>query len=302
MMHPTTEALPVAVVIASKGRPAVLGDTLESVLRLQGNPEIVLVVTCPADLGEGMTSHPRIRTLIGPVGATFQRNAGIAALNLDSLEAVVFFDDDVEVHPAYLVRLIAMMRARSDIVGGSGKSLRDGDVSREEARAMVEQWRPAGPDEFRTKCKRWTLYGCNMYIRASVLKEVRFDENLPSFAFQEDYEISIRLRRLGSVGRLDNAVCVHLKSPGGRVNHRRVSYAMIANNLYFLRKGTVHLPMALAILRFIYVATMLVPFVECHRRFHGGLWEDRRLWWEGCGRAWLDMVRGRCEPSRILQL
>ena len=291
-----------AVVIASKGRPEVLRETLGSVLAIRGEPQIVIVVPDAADLCGEISAEPRIRTIVGPSGATVQRNAGIAALDLDALELVVFFDDDVEVHPEYLTRLGALLDAHPDIVGGSGHALRDGDISREEARAEVSRWQPSGEDFFRTEGKHWVLYGCNMFMRASALKEVRFDENLPSFAFAEDYEISIRLRRIGSVGRFNNAVCVHLRTPGGRVNLRRVSYAMIANNLYFLRKGSVHLPRGRAILRFLYLAFFFIPFVEFVRRSRGAPWREKLRWWEGCVRAWLDMLLGRCSPSRILRL
>ena len=301
-MKTTPRSSRFAVVIASKGRPKILAETLESVFRLEGEPKVVVVTPGAADLCDGFSSEPGLRTIVGPDGATVQRNAGIATLNLDELDAVAFFDDDVEVHPDYLMRLGALLDARPDIVGGSGHTLRDGDISREEARSEVSRWQPSGADHFRTEGKHWVLYGCNMFIRASALKDVRFDENLPSFAFAEDYEISIRLRRIGSVGRFNNAVCVHLKTPSGRVNLRRVSYAMIANNLYFLRKGSVHLSRGKAILRFWYLAFFFVPFIECGRRCRGVPWRRKLRWWEGCARAWFDLLLGRCKPSRILQL
>jgi GT2 family glycosyltransferase len=290
-----------AVVIASKGRPQILGATLESLRRLRGSPEVVVVVPAEADLCD-LSAHPQIQTVVGPDGSTFQRNAGIAALNLGELDAVVFFDDDVEVHPDYLTRLAGLLDARPDIVAGSVRALRDGGLTREEARAEVAAWRVAEADHFRTTGKHWVLYGCNMFIRADALKAVKFDENLPSFAFGEDYEISIRLRRLGDVGRFNNAVCVHLKTPAGRVDPRRVSYAMIANNLYFLRKGSVHLSPGKARLRFLYLAFFQVPFVEFFRRCRGVPWRGKLQWWEGCARAWLDILRGRCTPREALRL
>ncbi len=291
-----------AVIIVSKGRAEILGETLESVLRQHGEPKVVVVTPGAPDLSEGISSEPRIRTIVGPEGATVQRNAGIDALNLNEFDLATFFDDDVEIHPEYLRRMGTLMDERPDIVAGSGTALRDGDVSREEARTEVSRWQPWGEDHFQTEGKYVLLYGCNMCVRASALKDVRFDENLPSFAFAEDYEISIRLRRIGTVGKFNNFVCVHLKTPGGRVNLRRVSYAMIANNLYFLRIGSVHLPRGRAILRFLYLAFYFVPFVEFFRRSRGASWQEKLRWWEGCARAWLDMLLGRCNPSRILHL
>ncbi len=291
-----------AVVIASKGRPGVLGETIESIHRLHGDPKVVVVVPSSADLCEGLAAYTDIQTIIGPDGATFQRNAGIAALNLDELDVVVFFDDDVEVHPEYLTRLGILMDARPDLIAGSGFALRDGNITRMEARSMIAYWQPVEADQFRTKGKHWVLYGCNMFLRAHVLKHVRFDETLPSFAFGEDYEISIRLSRIGSVGRFNNAACVHLRTPSGRVNLRRVSYAMIANNLYFLHKGSVHLPPGRARLRFLYLAFFNVPFVECSRRCYGMPWQCKLQWWKGCVRAWMDMLQGHCTPSGLLRL
>lgn len=291
-----------AVIIASKGRPRVLEETLVSVLDLRGEPRIIVVVTEASDFPGSFASHPRIHRIAGTAGAAIQRNAGIRALNLDELDVVAFLDDDIEVHPEYLVRVGTLLAAHPDIVAGSGHTLRDGDISRDEARSEVLRWSAVSGDEFRTDGRYWTLYGCNMFMRASALKEVQFDENLPSFAFAEDYEISIRLRRLGRVGRFNNAVCVHLRTPGGRVNHRRIAYAMIANNLYFLRKGSVHLPRMKAALRFVYLAMFHVPFVEFLRRCRSMSVSEMLLWWQGCGMAWMDMVLGRCQPARILEL
>ncbi len=300
-MKPAAPTKRFAAVVASKGRAGILRETLESIQRLNGAPKIVVVVPRVTDLCD-LSAYPEIETIVGPDGATFQRNAGIAALNLDDLDIVFFFDDDVEVHPEYLTRVGAMMDACPEIVAGSGRALRDGGVTREEARSAVACWQATGENHLRTEGKHWVLYGCNMFIRAAVLKDVRFDENLPSFAFAEDYEISIRLRRIGIVGRLNNAVCAHLKAPSGRAHLRRVSYAMIANNLYFLHNGSVHLPHGKARLRFLYLAFIQVPFLEVMRQCRGMPWNSRMQWWEGCARAWIDMGRGHCTPSAILRL
>ncbi len=290
-----------AVVIASKGRPSILRDTIGSIQRLNGAPKIVVVVPRVTDSCE-LSAYPEIETIVGPDGATFQRNAGISALDLDNLDVVFFFDDDVEVHPEYLTRVSATMDAHPEIVAGSGRPLRDGGVTREEARSAVACWQATGENHLRTEGKHWVLYGCNMFMRAAVLKNVRFDENLPSFAFAEDYEISIRLSRIGIVGRLNNAVCAHLKTPANRVDLRRVSYAMIANNFYFLHKGSVHLPHRKARLRFLYLALIHVPFLEVLRKCRGMPWSSRIQWWEGCARAWIDIGRGHCTPCGILRL
>jgi hypothetical protein len=140
------------------------------------------------------------------------------------------------------------------------------------------------------------------HVPPRALKAVRFDENLPSFAFSQNYEILSRLSRIGSVGQFNNAACVHLRTPGGRVNLRHVSYAITANNHYFLRKGSVHPPRGRAILRFLDFAFFHVPFVGFVRRCGGVPLPARLRWWEGRMRACPDMLLGRCTPSRILRL
>jgi hypothetical protein len=40
------------------------------------------------------------------------------------------------------------------------------------------------------------------------LRETFFDENLPLYSYGEDYELSLRLKKFGRVGRLSNAVGV----------------------------------------------------------------------------------------------
>ena len=47
-----------AVVIASKGRPKVLGETLESVFRLHCRPQVVLITPGAADLRAGFVPWP----------------------------------------------------------------------------------------------------------------------------------------------------------------------------------------------------------------------------------------------------
>ena len=94
------------------------------------------------------------------------------------------------------------------------------------------------------------LYGCNMVIRRDVAQRERFDEALPLYSFGEDYELSIRIRRRGIVCRFSTGLLVHLKTPSGRLNRTHLAWSIIANNWYFIRKGSTHLPRHLAYLRF----------------------------------------------------
>ena len=96
---------------------------------------------------------------------------------------------------------------------------------------------------FFSQGKHHILFGCNMVIRRAVLSYEKFDENLPLYAYGEDYDISIRLERYGLVGRFEGCVGVHLETPGGRVSEVLRGYSFVANNWYFMKKGVIHLPL-----------------------------------------------------------
>ena len=72
-----------------------------------------------------------------------------------------------------------------------------------------------------------------MIIRREAALEERFDETLPHYSFGEDYEMSIRLRRHGLVGRFSTGLLVHLKASSGRLNRKRLAWSTIANNWRF---------------------------------------------------------------------
>ena len=141
-----------------------------------------------------------------------------------------------------------------------------------------------------------------MVVRRSILDYEKFDENLPLYSFAEDYDLSMRLERYGSVGKFALCIGVHLASPGGRVPEVLRGYAFVANPWYFLKKGTVHLPPFLARVHF-----WLAVF---GRTFLFTLWKvlirDRSVDWAGRLRgillAFQDILLGRSHPRRILEL
>ena len=53
---------------------------------------------------------------------------------------VFFLDDDVELHPAYLSEATALLDDFPAIVGFSGKLLKDGNITRAEAKELIYRW------------------------------------------------------------------------------------------------------------------------------------------------------------------
>jgi len=293
----------VAVVLISKGRPEILDDTIDSVLAQKLAPSQVLVVV------PGEQDLPRrdrggaVQNIVGPLGICVQRNAAIDAIPIET-DLVAFFDDDFELRPDYLEIAVAYLTEHADVVAFSGLLLANGSVSREEAQRLVAEFRPepASAFTFQSSGKDYILHGCNMVIRRAALARERFDENLPLYAYGEDYEMTMRLERHGRVGKFSGCIGVHLESPGGRVREVQRGYSLIANNWYFVRKGSIHLSPFMAWVRFWLVCvgkTFLICGWNFIRREPSKDWAGRI---KGLWIALTDIPRGRCDPRRIVQL
>ncbi len=291
------------IVIASKGRPESVLETIECLQRQTIKPtQIIVVVPTREDLpGEPMEAN--VQCIVGPHGLTLQRNKGIEATSKE-VTYVGFFDDDFELRPDYLEQAVAFLNDNTPIIGISGHLLANRGYSREEARGMISNYRAEGNSRgrFFSKGKHHILYGCNMIIRRSVLNYEVFDENLPFYSYGEDYDLSIRLERYGLIGKYDGCIGVHLETPGGRVREELRGYSFVANNWYFLRKGVMHLPLVMAWARFWSMCVGKNIVVSLWNLLGG----DRTLDWNGRLKGHLlalkDICLGRCHPGRIKEM
>lgn len=291
-----------AIIIATKGRPQVLRETLESVRRQTlAAAQIYVSVTnledVPAD-----NSVEGVEIFVGPPGGSAQRNTAIRQVPSD-VAYVAFFDDDMELHPTYLENAVSFLENNPDVVAISGIMLADGNISHQAARALLEQdatWmsnaslRDSGPHHI--------LYACNAVVRARPLRETLFDENLPLYSFGEDYELSLRLKKFGRVGRLSNAVGVHLQVQSARISGKRYGYAVIANNWYFLQKGVCHLAPPWSYIRFILVVVLRPLWINLRGALSGQKQRDPWGQIQGNLLAVVDIICGRSSPHRILDL
>jgi GT2 family glycosyltransferase len=293
----------ISVVVASKGRPDFVKETVECLRQQTLKPkEIIIVVPSREDLPDNQWGD-QVQYIIGTLGLTSQRNRGIAAVPTN-VQYVGFFDDDFELKEDYLQQAVAFMNANFSIVGISGRLLAGGGISRPEAKALIAGYQPKETYEgtFFSQGKHHILFGCNMIIRRAILDYEKFDENLPLYSYGEDYDISIRLERYGLVGRFAGCIGVHLETPGGRVREVLRGYSFVANNWYFLGKRVIHLSPLKAWIRF---------WVVCvGKNLWQGLWKllkgDQSLDWNGRLKGYLlalkDISLGRCHPRRIEEM
>jgi GT2 family glycosyltransferase len=296
------EKVNTAIIIATKGRPQVLRETLESVRRQTlAAAHIYVSVTSLEDVPADI-SVEGVDILVGPPGGSAQRNTAIRQVPSD-VAYVAFFDDDMQLHPTYLENAVSFLEKNADVVAISGIMLADGNISRQAALALLERdtnW--MRDSSLRDNGPHHILYACNAVVRAGPLRETLFDENLPLYSFGEDYELSLRLKEFGRVGRLSNAVGVHLQAQSARISGRRYGYAVIANNWYFLQKGVCHLAAPWSYIRFILVGVLRPFWINLGRALSGQLQRDPWGQLQGNLLAVVDIIRGRSSPHRILDL
>ncbi len=292
----------ISIVIASKSRPEVVREIIESLRYQTMKPaQIIIVVPSSKDLPRNEWGDD-VQYIVGPHGLTVQRNKGIEAIPND-VTYVGCFDDDFELKADYLEQAVAFMNANPAIVGISGYLIANGGINREEAKKLIVRYKSAGNSRgrFFSRGKHHILYGCNMIIRRSVLKYELFDENLPFYSYGEDYDLSIRLQHYGLIGRFNGCIGVHLATPGGRVREVLWGYSFVANNWYFLKKGVIHLPFLMGWIRFWSI---------CGKSTLITLWNllkgDRSLDWSGRLQGHLlalkDIFLGCCDPGRIREM
>ena len=292
-----------AIVIATKARPQILAATLQSI-RQQTLPPARIYVSAPSqeDIPTDDGSMEGIIVLTGSIGGSVQRNVAIRHAPQE-FQYFAFFDDDMELHSSYLQKAVSFLEQNPDVVAISGHLLADGNITREAARAMLEQdttWL-SGPS-LRDHGRHHILYACNAVIRAAPLRQTLFDENLPLYSYGEDYELSLRLKAYGRVGRLSNAVGVHLQTRASRVSGKRYGYAMVANNWYFLKKGVCHLTAPWSYIRFVLVIVLKRLCLNLRDALSGKLQRDPWGQVQGNLLAVFDVVTGRSSPQRILDL
>ena len=188
-----TEHPSVSVVIATRGRVALLRECLDRLLpQLRDGDEIVIVDDDPA--GSAATAFgavdPRISVIrSGGSGPATARNCGIRAARGD---IVAFTDDDVLPADTWLAAVIDNLDDDSDAVGVEGPIVSDAfDM------VFLHSVASDGPGAY---------YTANVAYRANAVKSEEFDEGF-SFPYGEDLDLAFRLLRHGPI-RYDERMTV----------------------------------------------------------------------------------------------
>jgi GT2 family glycosyltransferase len=296
------DSMRIAVGIATSGRRATLAETLVELSRQTRLPDRVLI--CPATRGD--VDEAQFDTLPFPIevvtarlGLPLQRNAILRATS--GFDVLVFFDDDFFPDSGYLANLEALLLAEPRVVAATGTLIADGihgpGIAAGEARRQLADpgERPAPSGTGARPC--YGVYGCNMAIRLAPVRvhDLRFDEALPLYAWQEDIDFSRQLARFGEIVKSPDLIGVHLGVKGGRSSGKRLGYSQIANPIYLIRKGTMSRLFGLKTMaRNLLANTVKIlrpePHVDRVGRLKGNLL------------ALADLIRGRMFPGRILEI
>lgn len=291
----------IAIILSTRGRPDIIKALVRQIADQSKPPEHVFVIASNAQDISGLSENQDDLTVqIGRTGLTLQRNDGLALAG-SRFSYIVFFDDDFVPSRFWLERMFDIFESKPDIAGLTGSLLADGTttagVALEDAQAMV-RLRDSNSASCATLHEEFAYggnMGCNMAFRYSALRNIRFDERLPLYAWLEDHDFRGQVERHGRVVRADGLWGVHLGHKHGRVRGVTLGYSQIANVVYLARKGTVPKP---------YLAKLVGKnlLINAVRSFWPETFVDRRGRLLGNMIAIGDLLRGRIAPERALKL
>lgn len=285
----------ITVIIATVGRATLTRRTVELLTNQTLVPDRILVIgAVPKDIEGVSDGIPQCESMLSAKGSCRQRNVGIQALSPQA-DIVAFFDDDFLPAPDYLAEVARIFADRPDVVGVTGELIADGihtgGFDFDQAATLVAE-STAAPRRLR---QRQALYGCNMVVRVAALGDLRFDENLPLYGWQEDIDFTVRLANRGALVSSPSVTGVHMGVKAGRTSGLRLGYSQVANIIYLQRKGTMQPGLG----RRLVVNNVTSNILR-------SMWPephiDRRGRLKGNFLAFADFLRGRVDPRRIEQL
>jgi hypothetical protein len=161
-----------AIVIASKGRPAELGLWLDHIRRQSHQPDLMIWSVAGQDDLPNLSNVPEAERPIirlADKGLCAQRNAALSAIPADT-DIVAFFDDDYVPSAYCLAGLVSFFERSPDVVGATGQLLADGihspGISLETGLAMVDEHDRVGREPVEGRSARggplWLQHGLSL--------------------------------------------------------------------------------------------------------------------------------------------
>jgi GT2 family glycosyltransferase len=290
----------IAIIIASLGRSQNVASLLNCLaLQTQLPTQVILSMETASDAPPDADYSFVVEKIFGPRGLSVQRNRGLDRLN-PNIDIVVFYDDDFVPSRFALASMAEFFHDHdhAHVAGADGLVLQDGiggpGITAEGARAIVDAADTEGaPPKGRILSMTHSLYGCNMAYRVAKIRDIRFDEELPLYAWFEDLDFGARVP--GDLVHTDAFRGVHCGEKRGREqNGKRLGYSQVANPVYMMRKGTLSF-------RIVGRSILRMCAVNHVRMLRPEPWIDRRGRAAGNRLALFDLLRRRINPKRILE-
>jgi hypothetical protein len=284
------------VVIPTLGRS---GQVARLVRYLEGQTRVpdAVVISAPDASHVALPETTRFPAwpVFGPTGLCAQRNTALAALQ-GEFDIVTFLDDDFVPAEDYLAGVEAAFTANPGFAVVMGRVIRDGATTAgvdwpEALEALAAPEHDAAPEVQ----DRLGAYGCNMSIRSAAIGDLRFDERLVLYGWQEDVDFTSRLRSRGRVVWVPWLRGVHLGIKSGRVSGKRFGYSQVVNPVYLIRKGSLPASFALGLLARNLAANVV-------RSLRPEPWVDRRGRLRGNLLGILHVMTGRVAPEHALKI
>jgi len=299
MNRSATSHSTVAVIVASLGRPEALAELLQDLERQSRRPDrIILSLTDHADAPPEVERHSGTEILFGPKGSCVQRNTALDHLG-GACDIVMFLDDDYVPSRFAVERAARLIETHADVTGACGHLLADGihgpGLSAAEARRLIADYDAEAAPPIVPHHDLDGLYGCNMVFRAARIADVRFDERLPLYGWQEDIDFAARAACNGRLVKSFAFAGVHRGIKRGRSSGVRLGYSQVVNPVYLSRKGTMRPRYAAKIVLRNVIANHL-------RAFRPEAWVDRAGRARGNWLGLIDLAMGRIRPERIEHL
>lgn len=286
----------VGIVIATKGRRDLVHKTVNEINKQTVLPDI-LCLSCSSieDVDESLidTNFP-VNIIYSSIGSSAQRNAGMAQINLESIDYLVFIDDDFVMRTDWIENMIKVF-ADMSIAGINGFLIRDGareksgGISFENALMTLNSFTPHTKP---ISSQISHLYGCNMAFRVSMIDNLKFDERLPLYSWLEDIDFSHNVGLVGKLVSCSSLVGVHMGSKSGKTSDWKYGVSQILNSVYLHRKGSLSTPLLvrftiLPLIKNSLMSFIKSPYVDYRLRFKGNLFAVKRL------------LSGKCDPEVI---
>jgi GT2 family glycosyltransferase len=292
------DPMKLVVIIPTADRKTQVNRLLRHI-ELQERPPDEVIISAPdtTHIEEYQASNFLLSYVFGKRGLSAQRNQALERV-LDASDIITFFDDDFLPADNYLRLLLAAFERHPELAVVTGHVVKDGvggvGLSFEDGLAILRSFEANCPTTPRMQ-DYVGAYGCNMSMRSRLIGDLRFDERLALYGWQEDIDFTSQLRRHGRVVGFNTIIGVHLGLKAGRISGVRFGYSQITNPVYLIKKGTVPVTFALDMMARNLVANLV-------RSFWPEPWIDRRGRLRGNLLAACHLMMGRIEPEFILKI